>query len=384
MHSDPQSKYGAVFSDGKTASSHKINVVLGPQGLELFDEQEQLLEVWAYDQISSTEHLHPGEAAQLGHKENPGARLYIERTDFAAQLIEHLPHMSRSSANKRVLIPVITIGLIITGLIGGIWMSGYSISEAIARVIPQKVRDGLGTQVVTSLSRGRPACSKKEGLAAFTKLVDRLDRAAGTTGKFEMQVMPLGMMNAFAAPGERIVVSKKLIDFVETPEELAGVIAHEMGHGIKMHPEAGIVRALGISAAINIAFGGSTGGLGDIGALLLQLKYSRSSESEADKIAVSILQKAEIPPKPFAAFFKRLEDKFGLFNKKKKAGKKGEEKTDKTAARKSGLEKTLSLLSTHPSSPERVAFIEQQPDWKTRPLLSGAEWKALQNICDDG
>ena len=100
-----------------------------------------------------------------------------------------------------------------------------------------------------------------------------------------------------------------MINFVQSPEELAGVVAHEMGHGIKMHPEAGIVRALGISAGISIAFGGATGGFGDVGAMLLQLKYSRAAEFEADAIALSILKDAEIPAKPFAAFFARLEEK---------------------------------------------------------------------------
>ena len=49
--------------------------------------------------------------------------------------------------------------------------------------------------------------------------------------------------------------------------------------------------------------------------------------------------------------------------------------------RKSRLSKTFALLSTHPSSPDRIAIIEKQPKWKTRSIMSDAEWQALRNIC---
>ena len=389
MLSDKSSKYGAVYSDGETARPHNLTVVFGVEGLELFDEQEQPFAVWSYDQINSVEHLHAGDAAQLGHKEKPGERLYIDRRDFAAELIAHVPHMSRQAANRRVFIPLAIIGVLIFSVIGAIWIAGYSIPQAIAHLIPDKMRKGMGTQVVAGLSGGKTACSGREGAKAFTKLVDRLAKGAGQAGKFDVQIIELGMMNAFAAPGERIVVSKKLVNFVTSPEELAGVIAHEMGHGTRMHPEAGIVRALGISAAISIAFGGSTGGFGDVGAMLLQLKYSRSAEFEADAIALKTLENAEIPAKPFAAFFVRLEEKHGSGKRQKTSkgkadkGEQNNSKNEKLVA-KGRLMKTLELLSTHPSSPERIAIIEKQPQWKTRPLLDKTEWKALRSICDEG
>jgi Zn-dependent protease with chaperone function len=383
MPFDKHSTFKAVFSDGKTARSYRLLATFGEGGLELFDEQEYPFAIWPYDQITSVEPLHPGVAAQLGHKEQPGARLYISRSDFAAELITRLPHISRKAVNRRVLVPLLITGFILAGVIGGIWLSGYSIPQAIAHMIPDKVRKGMGNQVIASLSGGRSACRGEAGRKALAKLVDRVGRASARPDLFDVRIMPLGMMNAFAAPGERIVVSEKLVKFVETPEELAGIIAHEMGHGIKMHPEAGIVRALGISAAINIAFGGSTGSFGDVGALLLQLKYSRSAEFEADTIALAILKKAEIPARPFASFFARLEEKHLGAVKQKTVKNKNSQGRDKKLARESGLEITMQLLSTHPSSPERIAVITKQSEWKTRPLLLENEWQALRTICDD-
>lgn len=375
--------YHAIYSDGKTAGSQNIKVVFGVNQLELRHENGELLDEWNYDEITTIDHFHPGDASQLGHKDNPGTRLYIDRGDFAAELISHLPHMSRKAVNRRIYFSVGIVGLVVMALIGGIWVSGYSIPQAIANLIPDNVRKGLGKQVIAGLSGGKTACTGVEGSKAFAKLLDRIAKGAGQSEKFDVQIIDIGMMNAFAAPGEHIVVSKKLVNFVKSPEELAGVIAHEMGHGIKMHPEAGIVRALGISAGINMAFGGATGGLGDIGAMLLQLKYSRSAEFEADAIALSILEAAEIPAKPFASFFVRLEEKHGRGKKKNASKKKQSDSKDDYAAAQNGLSKTLALLSSHPSSPERIAIIKKQPEWKIRPIMSPEEWKALRNICVD-
>ena len=114
------------------------------------------------------------------------------------------------------------------------------------------------------------------------------------------------VVNAFALPGEQIVVLRGLIEEADSPDEVAGVIAHEMGHGLELHPETGIVKALGMSAAVLLIFGDSSS-IGNWGAHLLQLSYTRSAEREADVHALRILKAADISPKGISDFFKRLE-----------------------------------------------------------------------------
>lgn len=398
MPSEPETRYQGQYSSGKTARSFDVEAVLGQTGIDIVDEQGRPMENWPYDKVTSVQPLQAGLAAQLSHKDFPDARLYVQRGDFTTALLSHLPHLSAHVANRRLIVPLVSIGLALLSMILVIWFSGLSISQAIARLMPDRLRDSFGEQVVASIGAGKKACDARAGREAFAKLVGRLEGAAGHDRKFTVQVVPMPMMNAFAAPGERIVVSKKLVDFVGSPEELAGVIAHEMGHGIKMHPEAGIVRALGISAAIGILFGNSTGTLGEVGAFLLQLKYSRSAESEADAEALAILRRAKIPARPFASFFERLEKRQGRDRSRKvtrRGGKRdGEEKEDKSAVEtdeengsnvgsgsSDALRTAFDLLSTHPPSPERIKVITSQPDWPSQRILSDEEWKALRNIC---
>ncbi|MCF6198627.1 MAG: M48 family metallopeptidase [Hyphomicrobiaceae bacterium] len=398
--------YSGQFSDGRTARTTNVDVRFAEHGIDLFKTQSgELLGGWPYEELESSVFVQTGEPAHLGNKTMLGARLFVpnnagHRADFASELLVRVPHLSRKRANLQVVFWLTGAAVASVLAIIALNMMEFSPARSIAQMIPEQIRKGLGQQVIASLGRGKKACHSPAGDKAFGKILARLDQGTGKAGKFDVKVIPIGMMNAFAAPGEYIVVSKKLLDFVETPEELAGVIAHEMGHGEKMHPEAGVVRALGISAGISIAMGGSTGGLGDLGGLLLQLKYSRTAETEADTLALQTLKAAQIPAKPFAAFFARLEKEHGGLADLKKAleeaGEKSKKTSDKakkdkknkesgekkTSAGGDGIWRALQLLSTHPSSPERIQMIKSQPKWKSAPLLSATEWQALRKICD--
>jgi beta-barrel assembly-enhancing protease len=102
-------------------------------------------------------------------------------------------------------------------------------------------------------------------------------------------------------------LTKGLLDKSQSPDEAAGVLAHEMGHGIEMHPEAGIIRGIGLGAALEVMLGGTAGGsLANVGLMLAQLGYSREAEREADKHALELLKAAGIAPKGLGDFFTRV------------------------------------------------------------------------------
>src|SRR6185295_12529611 len=107
----------------------------------------------------------------------------------------------------------------------------------------------------------------------------------------------------------QIIMTRGLVQKAVSPDEVAGVLAHEIGHTLELHPEAGLVRAMGLSAAAQLVFAGSTGNATNIGLLLTQLRYTRVAEREADVHAVRILKNAQISAKGFGDFFERLEPK---------------------------------------------------------------------------
>lgn len=115
-------------------------------------------------------------------------------------------------------------------------------------------------------------------------------------------------INAFAAPGGVIVVFSGLVRQAETPEELAGVLAHEVAHVELRHSLRAAVKGLGLRAALSLVFGEGAGGtLAGAAADLTELKFSRDAEREADREGLRRLQAARIDPQSMLRFFARLE-----------------------------------------------------------------------------
>ena len=170
------------------------------------------------------------------------------------------------------------------------------------------------------------------------------------------------LVNALAVPGGQIVLTRGLVQTAGSPDEVAGVLAHELGHAIELHPETGIVRAMGLSAAAQLMFAGSAGSVSNIGLVLTQLRYSRIAEREADAHALRMLKAAGISSKGFGDFFERLETK----RPAKDTGK--------------GIP-GLDLISTHPATAGRIAMVRAQPSYPATPALSAEDWKALREAC---
>ena len=64
---------------------------------------------------------------------------------------------------------------------------------------------------------------------------------------------------SFDVPGGQIVLTRGLVRTAGSADEVAGVLAHELGHTLELHPETGLVRAMGLAAAAQLMFAGSAG-----------------------------------------------------------------------------------------------------------------------------
>jgi beta-barrel assembly-enhancing protease len=140
--------------------------------------------------------------------------------------------------------------------------------------------------------------------------------------------------NAFCTPGGYIYIYTGLIRFVQSTDELAGIIAHEMAHGDLRHSTDQMTKTYGLQVLVSVIAGSDAEMLTNLGISLLGLKFSRSDEEEADEFAVKYLNDTDYNPKAFAAFFKRME----------------------ALGENMG---PLQFLSTHPNPLNRVEKIEQ-------------------------
>jgi Peptidase family M48 len=106
------------------------------------------------------------------------------------------------------------------------------VAERLTPLIPLSFDRHLGAMTdnqVRSIFGGR-TCTNAHGRAAFSKLVETLRQAGHLDVPLQTEVLTSPVSNAFALPGGKIYLLNGLLQKAQSPDELAGVIAHEMGH----------------------------------------------------------------------------------------------------------------------------------------------------------
>ena len=226
----------------------------------------------------------------------------------------------------------------------------------LAPLIPASVEQSLGNTLVGDF--GGRFCHTKAGSAALTKLVNSLD---ASPQYLQVEIAKIDMLNAVASPGGKVILFDGLIKQAKSPDEVAGVLAHEIGHVRERHVMQSLLRQLGLSVVL--------GGFDGTGASLLNgalsVSYTRGSEQEADRYSMKALSGAAISPVATADFFDRI------------AKLSGEAEGDKKLAAMNGY------MSSHPLSAERKkAFQSSIIKGKAyRPALTSVEWTELKTMC---
>lgn len=113
-------------------------------------------------------------------------------------------------------------------------------------------------------------------------------------------------LNAFCTPGGYIYIYTGIIKFLDNEAELAGVMGHEMGHADLRHSTRQMTKLYGIQVLINAALG-EREALKQITQGIIGLKFSRSHETEADRISVAYLCATSYKADGGAGFFEKIE-----------------------------------------------------------------------------
>ncbi len=142
----------------------------------------------------------------------------------------------------------------------------------------------------------------REGLE---QIMDRLTEALpGDRYTYKLLIFDDNMVNAFALPGGYILVSRGIISFSESPEEIAAVLAHEMGHVEKRHIISRLIREIGLQ----VISSGDPYVTGEITRMLTSAGFDRKQEESADLYACELLEKASVEPRSLSSLFRRLKE----------------------------------------------------------------------------
>jgi len=116
------------------------------------------------------------------------------------------------------------------------------------------------------------------------------------------------VLNAFATPGGKLYVYTGLIKYLETADQLAGVMGHEVAHSDRRHSTDALTRQYGIQLLLNVILGRDNQALKDVAGGLASLQYSRQNETEADRVSVELLSETGYNCAGAAGFFEKLEE----------------------------------------------------------------------------
>ena len=228
---------------------------------------------WSFDELYWVEKPDGG-AIHLGIATAPDARLVIEDTAFATALRLAFPDIDRATAHhKGHRRSLIVIGAITAAVAAALYAVVTFLPTLLAPMVPASIQRAIGDAVVRDVvsifgaGEGKDGrlCDASAGQEALNRLVARMEKGARAVSDrdtpFKVQVANSKMINAMAAPGGRILLFQGLIDFAQTPDELAGVLAHEMAHTVHRHPTVAIIRHIGLVATLDLVLGrGITGG----------------------------------------------------------------------------------------------------------------------------
>ncbi len=146
--------------------------------------------------------------------------------------------------------------------------------------------------------------------------------------------------NAFALPDGTIVFFDKLVELAQSDDELVAVFAHEAGHAAHRHGVRQIIQSSVVGLVLAAYLGDVSALAGALSGWLLEAKYSRDFEREADRYAIAVLKQNHLSPMLLGTFLMKLEEDY---HRQKKG---------------SGLNKLFDYLSSHPATEERMKAIK--------------------------
>lgn len=356
--------YAGYYHDGKTAKIRRCTATIEGKTLRVRGRELEAEVSWPIAEIRLVDEAwHEDEAFQLRHGSDDNARLELADRSILKLLIQKDAKLKKDT---QTFGPSVIATIVLACVLATLWFGLPYVATGVAKLAPRGWEEQLGETVATSAIRTFAfgegeirACVAEDGVNALADLVTLIDQNDGADYQYRLRVVDSDVVNAFAAPGGYIVIFRGILDEFKNQDELAAVLAHEIGHVTNQHSLAGIIKALGIAAIASIVTGDVTGSTVGIAIeSVLNAQNSQAAEKQADIDGIAYLNNAGVTSTGLGTFFGRLHEE-------NESGMGG-----------------LEFLSSHPASDERSEY-SKSVSKTTKSAMSDEAWQAVQNICDE-
>ncbi len=297
--------FGEYF-DGKSSLAHPVEitiiddyvVMIAGEGISI---KTTLDDIHISSRVGNTPRL---------IKLQEDAVIHVSDNDALDEAISGFWHTSTSAhkLESRRSIVIISIVIMLISVLYFIFDGSDKVAKMLAYNLPSVVEKKIGTKAFEYIDEEmlEPSKLKKERQKEISALFAKFDGAKEYTLHFRRGIG----INAFALPSGDIVITDELIEFSDGNNDMIfGVLAHEIGHVKRKHSMQMIIKA----SMVGILVGYFTGDVSTLATTLMssvvQAKYSREFEREADAFAKETMQKSGVDPKNLALFFKKMSKK---------------------------------------------------------------------------
>ncbi len=218
----------------------------------------------------------------------------------------------------------------------GLFQGTTAFSRQALLKLPPEWEVKLGTLAFSMMSEKDEVVDEQMLTQTIQEITVPLLTALGESPyEFKFHVIASPTVNALSLPGGNILIYTGLIEKAESPDELAGILAHEISHVTNRHSLQALGNQLGMSLFFTLLPGVSDSGLESLAPKIAGLSFSRSQEEQADAEGLKLINRAGFNSEGMFTFFRRMSAEEGSFGA------------------------LMSLIATHPSSEDRLNLLQQ-------------------------
>ncbi|MGI9389379.1 MAG: M48 family metallopeptidase [Boseongicola sp.] len=361
----------ADFFDGISAISHRVEFEFDDVSRTLVIHQaESPPFIWAIDELRAIPDQADKKKLVLTSKARPLARLIFSGETEIAVLRHRAPKLSAKPPVRGKRRVIAWAAAAVASVFVIVFVLVPVMADQLARVLPTRGEQALGEATLEQIQSALGTeylpvdfCWTPDGQDALDTMLARLGG-----GELDLpylvtvSVLDHEMINAFALPGGQVVFFRGMLDAASSPDEIAAVLAHEIGHVAARDPTRIALRSAGSLGVLGLLFGDFAGGAVVLLLVeqLIQADYSREAEAAADSFGIELLLDADVDPGALGTLFQKILDQFGSA---------------------SGI---AAHFASHPTLGDRIANAQAASGRLSAPSpsLSGEEWQSLQAICD--
>lgn len=365
----------ARYHDGATAAAREVTFAITRDLVgalliiaDLSTEEE--IDRWPLDEVYEVPARK--DELRLGTSSRPaGARLSMAGrglVEATRKLLPSLARQRRGETGEQLKIIGISTGALVSVILA--YLVGVPLlARNIVPLVPSQWEAQLGETALRQINQIIGAngyverCDPDPNSLANRAIESFAQEVLGEVGSPfvpDIQVVRSPIANAFALPGGHSYYFSALLEQTRSPDEFAGVMAHELGHVYYRHAIEGLIASSATGLLVGFVLGDMTGlsVAGGLGSALIDTRFSRDAERQADAFAGMTGQRMGFDPSALATLLARV-------------------------AEDDASSQMLQIFSSHPLTADRRAALEAMPPPPPgRRVFSDEEWQAIKSMCE--